>query len=113
MNRITLWRESAARQDTIRTCSKRAKWPYETFGVNHGEPRATQEPTEDQPRRPDRRRARSNQRCACRAGSAAGAPVEPAVLRRSRHANRQRWYVVLHGDANRPFRFGAAVLDYP
>ena len=36
-----------------------------------------------------------------------------AVLRRSRHANRRRWYVVLHGDANRPAGAGAAVFDDP
>ena len=46
-------------------------------------------------------------------GAAAGASVESAVLRRSRHANRRRWYVVLHGDADRPAGAGAAVLDHP
>ena len=48
-----------------------------------------------------------------RKGAAAGAPVESAVLRRSRHANRLRWYLVLHGHANRPAGAGAAVLDDP
>ena len=41
--------------------------------------------------------------------SAAGAPVEPAVLRRSRHADRHRRHLVLPQNADRPARPGQAV----
>ena len=42
-------------------------------------------------------------------GPAAGAPVEPAVLRRPRHAHRRRRHLVLSQDADRPARAGEAV----
>ena len=44
-------------------------------------------------------------------GPAARPSVESAVLRRHRHADRRRWHLVLHGDADRPAGAGAAVLD--
>ena len=48
-----------------------------------------------------------------RQGPAAGASVESAVLRRSRHANRRRRHLVLHGNADRAAGAGAAVFDHP
>ena len=52
-------------------------------------------------------------RTAAKQGPAAGASVEPGLLRRYRHANRLRRHVVLHGHADRPAGAGAPVLDHP
>ena len=48
-------------------------------------------------------------RQAARQGAAAGAPVESALLRRSRHADRRRRHLVLPQDADRPAGAGEAV----
>src|SRR3954467_4947517 len=73
--------------------------------VNNGEARAEREP---EPRWANHRR----KKCCRRQGPAAGASVESAVLRRSRHANRQRWYLVLPGYADRATGAGPIVLDH-
>ena len=48
-----------------------------------------------------------------RKGAAAGASVEPALLRRHRHAHRRRRNVVLHELADRPKAAGASLLQHP
>src|SRR5947209_5078607 len=114
MNGITMWRVDpvSLRADAFNALVVELQQSCQVEAVrlrsNNGEARADH---------------RSGSRCTngCRAGRrecrcpserAAARPfVESAVLRRSRYANRQRWYVVLHGDANRPAGFGAAVFD--
>ena len=117
MNGITMWRPDPGfygrnpfKAHFVKTCTNRAKSRRSELRANNGEARADHQ---SRSRRADGCCQGRCERQRRRKGAAAGASVESAVLRRSRHANRRRWYVVLHGDANRTAGAGPAVFDHP
>ena len=112
-----------SRVTSRQTCTNRARSRRRDFRANNGERKGKPAIRAAKPvkarglnagsRRPYRRSHRCGEDKPCRPRLAAGASVESAVLRRPRHANRRRWYVVLHGHADRAAGAGAAVLDHP
>jgi hypothetical protein len=80
-----------------------------SFGKNEGHIIVTDSVSTPRTRQPDRRRARRAED----RKAPAGAPVEPAVLRRSGHGDPARRHVVLRRHAHRPQTAGAAFFDDP